>query len=239
MYIARNGVPIKCKPADPDSGIICCTIDMYAHIYIHSHCLEIYIYIISIHSHCLEMSGLEFAYLAQPSRAVHFNLRNNKCVWYCVVPFKGSSHFSEQWGPSPWPSKSLQRPGGIIFIISAQSLLQFFTSLPASSSFHLRSRDPPRPGGKGRGSRSPHDSRHETCGKRVGNVWETCGKPAELELWNAQTQGCKVFWISSLLGAASWNVKVMCCARALAVLGNWESHGKLLRSRLHEAIHDL
>ena len=37
--------------------------------------------------------------------------------------------------------------------------------------------------------------------KRVGNVWETCGKPAELELWNAQTQGCKVFWISSLLGA--------------------------------------
>ena len=77
--------------------------------------------------------------------------------------------------------------------------------------------------------------------KRVGNVWETCGKPAELELWNAQTQGCKVFWISSLLGAefASWNVKVMCCARALAVLGNWEGYGKLLRSRLHEAIHDL
>lgn len=189
-HIARNGVPIKCKPADPDSGIICCTIDMYAHIYIYIVIVwrYMYIYYIYIHSHCLDMSGLEFAYLAQPSRAVHFNLRNNKCVWYCVVPFKGSSHVSEQWRPSPWPSKGLQRPGGIIFIISAQSLLQFFTSLPAISSFHLRSRDPPRPGGKGRGSRSPHDSRHETCGKRVGNVWETC-RTRSLECPDTGLQG--------------------------------------------------
>ena len=198
-------------------------------------CTYIYIYYyIYIHSHCLDMSGLEFAYLAQPSRAVHFNLRNNKCVWSLSRDVHIFQSNGGHWRPSPWPSKSLQRPGGII---SAQSWLQF----NIASSFHLRSRDPPRPGGKGRGSRSPHDSRHETCGKRVGNVWETCGKPAELELWNAQTQGCKVFWISSLLGAefASWNVKVMCCARALAVLGNWEGYGKLLRSRLHEAIHDL
>ena len=158
-HIARNGVPIKCKPADPDSGIICCTIDMYAHIYI-----ILYIY---IHSHCLDMSGLEFAYLAQPSRAVHFNLRNNKCVWSLSRDVHIFQSNGGHWRPSPWPSKSLQRPGGII---SAQSWLQF----NIASSFHLRSRDPPRPGGKGRGSRSPHDSRHETCGKRVGNVWETC-----------------------------------------------------------------
>jgi hypothetical protein len=133
-------------------------------------CTYIYILLyIYIHSHCLDMSGLEFAYLAQPSRAVHFNLRNNKCVWSLSRDVHIFQSNGGHWRPSPWPSKSLQRPGGII---SAQSWLQF----NIASSFHLRSRDPPRPGGKGRGSRSPHDSRHETCGKRVGNVWETCGK---------------------------------------------------------------
>ena len=204
---------------------------IYYIIYIYIILYIIYIYILYIHSHCLDMSGLEFAYLAQPSRAVHFNLRNNKCV---CGPFQGMFTFFRAMAAIGVLRRGRAKACKDLVASFQPKVDCSLTSLPASTSVAEI-----LPGQVAKVEEAVHLTIPDT--KRVGNVWETCGKPAELELWNAQTQGCKVFWISSLLGAefASWNVKVMCCARALAVLGNWEGYGKLLRSRLHEAIHDL
>ena len=170
-HIARNGVPIKCKPADPDSGIICCTIDMYAHIYI----LYIYIYIILyiyniyIHSHCLDMSGYVWIGICLPcttSRAVHFNLRNNKCV---CGPFQGMFTFFRAMAAIGVLRRGRAKACKDLVASFQPKVDCSLTSLPASTSVAEI-----LPGQVAKVEEAVHLTIPDT--KRVGNVWEACGK---------------------------------------------------------------
>jgi len=134
------------------------------------------------------MSGLEFAYLAQPSRAVHFNLRNNKCV---CGPFQGMFTFFRAMAAIGVLRRGRAKACKDLVASFQPKVDCSLTSLPASTSVaeilpgqvakveeavHLTIPDTKRVGNVWETCGKRVGNVWETCGKRVGNVWETCGK---------------------------------------------------------------